>query len=79
MCPVCEGNHMLYTLRTTIEVADDPSRWMVLLQCGVCRQYFDYAPTDRQLPEPLTRDEARTRYPGAVPLSDEPDDGGPRL
>ena len=42
--------------RATRATADGPG---VLLQCGLCDQYYDYAPLDRKLPEPLTVDEAR--------------------
>ena len=79
MCPTCDGNFSLMWEPTTIEVATTAGPG-VLLQCGVCSQYFDFAPLDRKPPQPLTRDEARSRYPGAVPLSDgPPDDDGPRL
>lgn len=78
MCPTCTGNWTLSREPTTSRW-DYPEKGIVLLQCGVCQQWFEYDPMDRKLPQALERSVARERYPEAVPLSEEPDDGGPRL
>lgn len=79
MCPVCEGNALLDREPTTVQVADSDELLSVLLQCGVCRQYFDYYEMGRHGPQPVTPERARQLYPGAVPLRDEPDGSGPQL
>jgi hypothetical protein len=79
VCPTCERNWYVMGEPTSVEVAIDVPRHSFLVQCGLCLQYFDEYAEGRKLPTPLTREQARQMYPGAVPLSDEPDDTGPRL
>jgi hypothetical protein len=81
MCPTCEGNQELDSEATTLSVAIDGARHSMLLQCGVCGQYFDYVPENHWVPWPLDDDQARAAYPGAVPLAGggHVDDTGPRL
>lgn len=79
MCPTCKRNWYVMGEPTSREIARDDTRHSFLVQCGVCAQYFDEQAETRKLPTPLTREQARALYPGAVPLPDEPDDSGPRL
>ena len=79
MCATCRMNWHLASEPTTSRLASNYERHSFLLRCGVCGQLYEWEGETRQAPTPLTAEEARALFPGAVSPGDEADGEGPRL
>ncbi len=66
MCETCRGNAYLASAPTTTELASNRERHSFLLRCGVCGELFEDVPEARRGPRPVTEQEARELFPGAL-------------